>query len=292
MMAAFLPLAPFALFIAAGVGYTGLQSLGLSIGARSDAAFEPGFAVIARSAWFFRSLGYSLFIASLSTSISVVLGVLLALGLQRLPRRIYPAALVYKFPIILPHVVIGLVVLLAFTRSGVLGALLAVVESGEPQAGGRFFAWLPRRAVESVRPPGGGALVLAYVLKSAPFVALLVYAVLRRFDRRQVETARMLGAGPVLRFRALLLPVIRPPAGAAGLIVFLFSFGAFDLPFLLGTSRPPMLAIDVFNRYWYRSLEARPAAMASLVVMFVVSLVFVLVYFRVAGAQKRGVRHV
>lgn len=263
---AFLPLMPFVLFIAAGLGYTVIQSLGLWISAQPGESYPAGYAVILRSAWFYRSLLYSLGIATASTLLSVVLGTLLALLLRGLPQRLYPFALMYKIPLILPHVVIGLIVLLGFGRGAALGRLLAA--------------------------PGSSALVSAYVFKSASFVTLLVYAVLRGFDLRQLETARMLGAGALRSFRTLLLPVILPPAATAGVIVFLFSFGAFDLPFLLGASRPAMLAIDVYNRYWYRDLSARPAAMASLVVMFLFSLLFVTVYFRLVRRQKHGIRHV
>lgn len=261
-----LPLLPFMFFIAAGILHTAMQSAGLWISVFAGEVYSSGYAVILRSAWFYRSLVYSILVAAASSVLSVALGTALALLLRGLPGRLYPVALVYKIPLILPHVVVGLIVLLAF---------------GSPNAP----RWLP--AV-----PGSVALISAYVLKSAPFVTLLVYAVLRGFDTRQLETARMLGAGPLRSFRRLLLPVIVPPAATAGVIVFLFSFGAFDLPFLLGPSRPAMLAIDVYNRYWYRDLSARPAAMASLMVMLLFSLLFVFVYFRLVRRQEHGTRHV
>ncbi|TVQ37018.1 MAG: ABC transporter permease subunit [Spirochaetaceae bacterium] len=263
---AFLPLLPFVLFIAAGIGYTVIQSMGAWITVRPGDVYPAGYGVILQSAWFYRSLLYSLWIAAVSTALSVVLGTVLALLLRGLPQQLYPFALVYKIPLILPHVVIGLIVLVGFGRGGVLGRLAAA--------------------------PGSTALISAYVFKSASFVTLLVYAVLRSFDARQLETARMLGAGAWQSFRHLLLPVIGPPAATAGVIVFLFSFGAFDLPFLLGASRPAMLAIDIYNRYWYRDLPARPAAMASLVVMFLFSTLFVALYFRLVRRQKHGTRHV
>ncbi len=282
---AFLPLAPFVLLMVAGIGYTGMQSLGLLVSTRSSVAYEPGYAAILGSAWFYRSLFYSLYIASVSTGLAVILGTLLALALRRLPDRLFTAALVYKVPLILPHVVIGLIVLLAFGGRGLIARAVDAIS---------FWAalGLTHRVFDLLSPPGSGALIAAYVFKSAPFVTLLVYAVLRRFDTRQTETARMLGAGAFLRFRCLLFPVLWPPAATAGVIVFLFSFGAFDLPFLLGGSRPAMLAIDVFNRYWYRDLSARPAAMASLIVMLAISLAFVIVYFLLVRRQRRGVRHV
>ncbi|TVR57446.1 MAG: ABC transporter permease subunit [Spirochaetaceae bacterium] len=262
----YLPLLPFVLFIVAGVVYTAVQSFGYRVSVLPGEVYRAGYAEILASAWFYRSVAYSLFVATISTALSACLGTVLALVLRGLPHKLYPFALVYKVPLILPHVVVGLVVLVGFRHPIVSGRLPAA--------------------------PGSVALITAYVVKSAPFVTLLVYAVLRSFDVRQLETARMLGAGPLRAFVRLVLPVIRTPAATASVIVFLYSFGAFDLPFLLGASRPAMLAIDVHNRYWYRDLSARPAAMAALVVMFVFSVVFVIVYFRLVRRQKHGVRHV
>ncbi len=262
----YLPLLPFLLFIAAGIVYTVVQSFGYRVSALPGEVYRAGYAEILASAWFYRSVAYSLFVAAISTVLSVCLGTVLALVLRGLPHKLYPFALVYKVPLILPHVVVGLIVLVGFRHPAVSG-------------------WSPPA-------PGSAALITAYVVKSAPFVTLLVYAVLRGFDVRQIETARMLGVGPLRAFGRLVLPVIRTPAATAGVIVFLYSFGAFDLPFLLGASRPAMLAIDVHNRYWYRALSARPAAMAALIVMFVFSVAFVIVYFRLVRRQKHGVRHV
>ncbi len=279
------PLVPFVVFVTVGVFYTGAQSFGFMVSAAPDTRFSNGYAVLYRSAWFYRSLLYSVGVASAATAFSVLGGTLIALGLRTLPERLFRIGLVYKIPLILPHVVIGLVVLVAFGRSGFIARVFEAL-------GGSVVNLVVQSLIAPINPPGTGALVFAYVLKSVPFVTLLVYAVLRRFDTRQVETARMLGAGVLQRFRSLLLPVIAPPAATAGVIVFLFSFGAFDLPFLLGGSRRPMLAIDVFNRYWYRDLAARPAAMASLIVMFAISVVFAFLYFRLVRRQHHGVRHV
>jgi putative spermidine/putrescine transport system permease protein len=62
------------------------------------------------------------------------------------------------------------------------------------------------------------------------------------------------------------------------IILFLYSFGAFDIPFLLSESRPEMLSVFVYNLYFQRDLSRRPDAMATLVVMLLFSGLFILLY--------------
>jgi putative spermidine/putrescine transport system permease protein len=118
---------------------------------------------------------------------------------------------------------------------------------------------------------------------------LLVVSVLKKFDFRQIETAKMLGAGRYRIFFRIVLPFLLPVINTSFIILFLYSFGAFDIPFMLGESYPGMLSIQVYNLYFKRDLVNRPQAMAILVVMFAFSLIFIYLYSRVA--QKIDIRY-
>ncbi len=126
-------------------------------------------------------------------------------------------------------------------------------------------------------------MILAYVFKEVPFVIILALAVLRRMDPRLVETARMLGAKPTAVFLRVVLPHMLPALHTAFIILFLYGFGAFDIPFLLGESSPAMLSIETYNLYFRRDLVNRPTAMAILVCMFLFSAVFIVLYTRIAA---------
>jgi putative spermidine/putrescine transport system permease protein len=133
-------------------------------------------------------------------------------------------------------------------------------------------------------------LISAYIYKETPFVMVMVYAMLVRFDRRQIDAARMLGAGRLRIFYSLILPFILPAINTTFIILFLFTFGGFDLPFVLGDSYPGMLSIRIYDYYFQKDLALRPVAMAMLSLIFVFSLLFIALYLRLSARLARGVR--
>ena len=72
--------------------------------------------------------------------------------------------------------------------------------------------------------------------------------------------------------------------------MFLYSFGAFDIPYILGESRPGMLSIHVYNIYFKHDLARRPEAMAILTLMFAFAVVFIIAYSKAVGRLENGVR--
>jgi putative spermidine/putrescine transport system permease protein len=53
----------------------------------------------------------------------------------------------------------------------------------------------------------------------------------------------------------VVFPVISPSVVAASLLVFAFTFGAFEVPYLLGKSYPTMLPVMAYNEY--REIDLR-----------------------------------
>ena len=81
-------------------------------------------------------------------------------------------------------------------------------------------------------------LVLAHVMITIPWTVRLIAANLSGLDRSVEEAAMNLGAGPVLTFRRIMLPMIRPGIVAAALFSFIVSFGNLEMTlFLVGPGR-------------------------------------------------------
>jgi putative spermidine/putrescine transport system permease protein len=222
------------------------------------------------------SAGLSFFVALTSAVISVAVGAVVAYLIWRLPDRLEGAAVIYKVPLILPHIAVAFIVLVFWSKSGVISSIgyhLGLVET---------VSEFP-----SVLFSGNGfGMILAYIYKEIPFTILLAYAVLKRMNPQQIQTARMLGAGEGRVFTRIVLPHMARTLHTAFIILFLYSFGAFDIPFLLGESSPGMLSIEAYNLYFRRELADRPAAMAILTCMFLFSLGFIWLYTRVAASMK------
>jgi len=74
-------------------------------------------------------------------------------------------------------------------------------------------------------------VILSHLLFTQPFVVLVVYARMRNFDYRAVESARDLGASPVQAFLTVTLPIIRPTVIGAALIAVALSIDDFIITF-------------------------------------------------------------
>jgi putative spermidine/putrescine transport system permease protein len=175
---------------------------------------------------------------------------------------------------------VAFVVLVFWSRSGILASIghaFGLIESMREFPNVLYSGW-------------GLGMILAYSLKGAPFAMLLVLALLARFDRRQIQTATMLGASGIRIFFAIVLPRLAPAVHTAFIILFLYSFGAFDIPYILSESRPGMLSIHVYNLYFKHDLARRPEAMAILTVMFAFAVLFIAAYSRIVRRLENGVR--
>ena len=225
---------------------------------------------------FLNSLLLTLYVAGASTCISTVLAVLGALALKRSSGRI--SAVVFQLPITIPHLVAAVGIALVVSQTG-LGARLAAALGliGEPR---EFPALL--------YDPYSVGIILTYVWKEMPFVALVVLAALRGVAGELEEVARTLGANAWQRFWYVVFPVISPGIIAASLIVFAFTFGAFEVPYLLGKSYPTILPVMAYNEYRDLNLSSRPAAMAINILIAVITAVIAAAYLRLARNLGRG----
>ena len=225
---------------------------------------------------FLNSLLLTLYVAGASTGISTVLAVLAALALRRSSGRI--SAVVFQLPITIPHLVAAVGIALVVSQTG-LGARLAAALGliGEPR---QFPALLYDRYSIGI--------ILTYVWKEMPFIALVVLASLRGVAGELEEVARTLGASAWQRFWYVVFPVISPGIVAASLIVFAFTFGAFEVPFLLGKSYPTILPVMAYNEYRDLDLAARPVAMAINILIALVTATIAAFYLRLARNLGRG----
>lgn len=149
-------------------------------------------------------------VSSLSAvAIAFALGLPLAVWLARADGWLRTTVrLVVMLPIVLPPVVGGIALLLAFGRNGLAGA------------------WLERWLGVSLPFSTAGAVVAAAYM-GMPFFVLGVEAGLRSFDRRYVDVAATLGAGPARRFFTVTLPMVMPALRAGTLLCWARALGEF-----------------------------------------------------------------
>jgi len=225
---------------------------------------------------FLDSLLLTVYVAGASTGISTVLAVISALALRNSAGRL--SAAIFQLPITIPHLVAAVGIALVVSQTG-LGARVAAALGmiGEPS---EFPALLYDRYSIGI--------ILTYVWKEVPFITLVVLAALRGVAGELEEVARTLGANRWQRFWYVVFPVIAPGVVAASLIVFAFTFGAFEVPYLLGRTYPTILPVMSYNEYRSIDLSSRPAAMAINVLIALITALFAAAYLRLGRGLGRG----
>ncbi|PFG33823.1 ABC transporter permease [Sanguibacter antarcticus] len=200
----------------------------------------------------------SLGTATAATTVAIVLGVPLALVLARahLPGRRLLRTLV-TVPVVLPPVVGGVALLLAYGRTGVAGQYLELW----------FGLSIPFTTV---------AVVLAQTFVAMPFFVLALDGALATVDDSLAEAAATLGASRLHIFLHVTLPTLAPALLAGAVLCWARALGEFGATItfagnLPGSTQTMPLAV-------YLALQSDPdtAVALSLVLLTVAVLVLVL----------------
>jgi putative spermidine/putrescine transport system permease protein len=217
---------------------------------------------------FLLSLRFSLYISLLSSMIAVIVGVLLAYSILRSKYKKGIEDVIYKLPIIVPHSVAALLVYNVLAQSGILPRLLynLGIISNQTSFPSLIF---DRKGI---------GIITAYLWKEIPFIAMLVYTVLSNINDKLSEAALNLGANRRQVFWHILLPLIMPTILSSFIIIFAFSFGAFEVPYLLGPTSPKTLPVKAYIEYTNPDLTHRPYTMAINMILTLCSLVLVWLY--------------
>ena len=230
------------------------------------------YATLLEQPRFWAALGRTLAFTAVSVGLELVLGLCVALLLDRSFRGRGVARTIALLPWAVPTVVGALVFRLLFEdRATPLSALGPPSFFSDP-----LWAWLP--------------LILADLWKTTPFVTLLLLAGLQTIDPVFDEAARVDGAGWFDRLLHVTLPQLRPALLVAVVFRSLDAFRVFDLVYVLtgggpGTATEPIALLTYSTLFG--SLRFGLGSALS-VVVFLVSFGLALVYVRLLGQQVRA----
>jgi len=229
-------LLPLLIIIASVTGYPLLNTIRLSF---TDATLTgrhvaehwvgiENFAYVFSDPDFGAAFGRTLYFTLASVGAEILLGVLVALLLNRefAGRSLVRALLV--LPWALPTIVNAMMWRLIYNPEfGSLNALLS-------QLGliGSYRSWLgePGTAMNMV--------VIADIWKNYPLVALIVLAALQTIPRELYEAAAIDGAGPWVKFWKVTFPGILGPLTVALILRMIEAFKVFDIVYLMTRGGP------------------------------------------------------
>lgn len=226
---------------------------------------------------FGRSLVFSLYIAATSTVLSTVLAVLAALLLRQRFAGRSAVSFLFQLGLTVPHLIGAIGILYLVSQSGLVARMT-------------FAAGLIDRPADFpalVYDRFGIGIILQYIWKEVPFIGLIALAQMQTVGADYESAARSLGASRMQAVRHVLLPHILPGVLAASVIVFAFTFGAYEIPAILGPNSPTTLSVEAYRRFTDVDLAARPEAMALAVIMTVISAALVVACLRLARGAGR-----
>ena len=200
----------------------------------------------------------SLTIALVSTIVSVVLGMMTAVLLWRFR---FPGKAPWEgsmaLPIIVPEICMGVAMMVFFSRIGWPSDL----------------PW----------PLNLGAITIAHISFSFPFVAMVVRARLTRFNRQLEEAARDLGATEWQSFRDVLLPYMRPGLVAGGLLAFTLSLDDFVITFFTAGPETVTFPVKVYSMVRF---SVTPEVNAASTVLIAITLVLTTIAIRLQSRTR------
>lgn len=213
---------------------------------------------------------------------STVLSAIIAIGAALLLRRTFLGRgainFLFQLNLTVPHIVGAVGILYLFSQSGSFARL------------GYHTGMISRPAdfPALVFDPYAIGIILQYIWKEVPFIGVIVLANMQAIGQDYESVGRSLGATKWQSFRHVLLPLIFPGVVSASVMVFAFTFGAYEIPALLGASHPQALPVLAYKAYTDVDLAARPQAMAMAIIIACLSAIMIAIYISVGRARVRG----
>lgn len=227
---------------------------------------------------FYLSFALTFHIAFTSTLISSILAICAALLLRRNFAGRAIVNFLFQLNLTVPHLVGAIGMLYLFSQSGSFARLAAQWN----------LIARPADFPALVFDPYAIGIILQYVWKEIPFIGVIVLANMQSIGEDYESVARSLGASKWQSFRYVLFPMIFPGVLSASVMVFAFTFGAYEIPAILGASFPAALPVLAYRKYTDVDLAARPEAMAMAIVIALLSALMIWIYVRYTRKRIRG----
>lgn len=267
-----------------GIGNGFLQSLGFipSIGL-NNLTFDY-YLTAFKDPSFLSSLCFSLCTTLISSILSILVGVILAYSLMEkyfhmdVTKKSSILENLYTIPLLVPHIIV-VVIIHNFTYQG--GFLSRLSFNAGFITDSTAFPLL-------VNDKYGIGIILTYLWKEIPFVAIVTFSVLGNINKNLCMAAYNLGATKKKVFFHILLPLCRSSIFTSFIIIFAFSFGSYEVPFLLGPTLPNALPVKAYIEYSSPELFNRPYAMVINCILTFISFLLVFLYHKAFKAYSKN----
>lgn len=219
---------------------------------------------------FLKSLLFSIQTSLISALISVFIGLILAYLFSQgkySKLRVY----ILNLPVIIPHIIVVILAIFIFSQTGIISRVfykLGIINDSSD-----FF--------NLIMDKNGIGIILVYIWKEIPYIVLTVYNILKNISEKLELVALNLGASKFQSFIYVILPLAMPSIISSFIILFSFSFGSYEVPFLIGPSTPKALSVYAYVNYISSDLSKRSLAMAINTILSIISFILLIIYNKI-----------
>jgi ABC-type sugar transport system permease subunit len=164
--------------------------------------------------------------------VSLAIGGYLTLGEN--PRAVMILQWLYRWPLFIPFIVAGQCMRTFLAKNGLMNNILVGSGVLDIDQTISFLDWR--------------GLVLTFVWKQTPFVALLVAGAMASLDRSTIDAARNLGASRLRVLVEIVVPQIRPTLVVGLILSFVTMMSVLSVPMMISGESPTMMTVDMAFR--------------------------------------------
>ena len=239
----------------------------------------------------------TLYIASLTTLFSFLIGYPLAFWIASQPaRRRNSLLLMLMIPFWTNFLVRTYAWILILRDQGLINTLWTGTLHTWVAGLSSFLPWLPLDSLVQITsnplPLFGTdlAIIIGLVYGWLPDMVLPCYAVVERLDNSLVEAAQDLYANRIQAFLRVTFPLTLPGVVAGSILVFIPSLGAYITPDLLGGAKSIMIGNVIYSQFM--SARDYPFGAAISFVLMAIMLIGTLIYFRSLASEEEKLNEV
>ena len=181
-------------------------------------------------------IGFTLVIIGLSTLLialaSIAIGGYLTLGEN--PSAVAVLRWLYRWPLFIPFVVAAQCMRSFLAKNGLMNNTFVAAGILEIDQTVGFLDWR--------------GIVITFVWKQTPFVALLVAGAMASLDRSTIEAARNLGASRLRILFEILVPQVMPTLVVGLILSFVTMMSVLSVPLMISGESPTMMTVDMAFR--------------------------------------------
>ncbi|AYD03183.1 sugar ABC transporter permease [Neorhizobium sp. NCHU2750] len=183
-----------------------------------------------------KDIVFTVLIVGLSTVLigilSIAIGGYLTLGEN--PKAVAILRFLYRWPMFIPFIVVGQILRTFLAKTGMLNNVAINLGLLSPIDATSYLDWR--------------GIVIAFVWKQTPFVALLVAGAMASINRETIDAARNLGASKLRVLIEIIVPQVAMTVTVGLILSFVTMMSVLSVPLMINAQSPTMITADIAFR--------------------------------------------